>query len=101
MWESLEGSNSNTGAFLVCGRMAPFLSEVVEVELFTDVHLLLCSWEMAPSHTGDWGSIWDSHYVFVALEWVDCLSAALQGLTKLKFPDCFPICPPCREIIHS
>lgn len=87
---------------MACGRIAPFLSEVVEAELFTDVYPLLCPWEMAPSHTGDCGSIWDSHYVFVALEWVDCVSAILQGLTKLKFRDCFPTyVPPRREIIHS
>lgn len=34
--------------------------------------------------------IWDSHYMLMALEWVDCLSAVLQGLTELKFPNCFP-----------
>lgn len=34
--------------------------------------------------------IWDSHYMLMALEWVDCLPAVLQGLTELKFPNCFP-----------
>lgn len=33
VWESSEGSNSNTGVSLACGRVAPVLSEVVEAEL--------------------------------------------------------------------
>lgn len=92
VWESSEGSSSNTGVSLACGRAAPFLSEGVEAELFVCqcTPTLLCPWEMAPSHTGHWGLIWDSHNLFVAREWFGCVSAVLQGLTKLNFPDCFP-----------